>query len=244
ERLRAAGVEVVTGMLADEARRVQAGHWSRIGRSRPFVLLKLAVSADDAIGRTGEREVAVTGEIARRHVQALRTRFDAILVGRGTIEADDPQLTCRLPGLEHRSPIRIVLDSDGRLSLDRRVFQGSPPTWILTATDEESAGPRRRLKVSHRAAGGVDLRSALGRLAGEGITRLLVEGGARVARAFLEADLVDEVILFRSSTPLGGGSVPALAGLPLAEIEASERFRRTERRMFGADRMARYERAS
>ncbi len=242
ERLRAAGVEVSTGVLDQEARRVQAGHLWRIGRNRPFVLLKLAVSTDGAIGRAGEGQVAVTGDIARRHVQALRSRFDAILVGRGTVNADDPELTCRLPGLEHRSPIRIVLDSEGRLAPHRRVFQGEVPTWVLNARAEDPAGRHRRLKVPHRAAGGLDLRAALTRLAGEGITRLLVEGGARVARSLLEADLVDEVMLFRSPVPLGGHSVPALAGLPLREIEASEKFRRIERRMFGPDRMTRYER--
>jgi diaminohydroxyphosphoribosylaminopyrimidine deaminase / 5-amino-6-(5-phosphoribosylamino)uracil reductase len=243
ERLRGAGVEVSTGVLSQEARRVQAGHFCRLGRNRPFVLLKLAVSADDAIGRAGEGPIVVTGDIARRHVQALRSRFDAILVGRGTVDADDPELTCRLPGLEHRSPVRIVLASEGRLAPDRRVFRGEAPTWILNARAEEPAGRHRRLKVPHRAAGGLDLRAALTRLAGEGITRLLVEGGALVSRSLLEADLVDEVMLFRSPLALGGDSVPALAGLPLAEIEASEQFRRMERRMFGPDRMTRYERA-
>jgi diaminohydroxyphosphoribosylaminopyrimidine deaminase/5-amino-6-(5-phosphoribosylamino)uracil reductase len=244
DRLRAAGVAVVTGVVAEQACRAQAGHLSRIAANRPFVLLKLAVSADDAIGRAGEGQVPVTGDIARRHVQALRSRFDAILVGRGTIEADDPALTCRLPGLEEdRSPVRIVLDSQRRLARDRRVFQGLARTWILNATTDEAAGPHRMLKVSHGASGALDLRATLTRLAGEGITRLIVEGGAHVARSFLEADLVDEVMLFRSPVCLGGNTVPALAGLPLMHIEESERFRRVERRIFGRDRMTRYERA-
>lgn len=241
ERLRRAGIEVVSGVMAEEARRAQIGHISRTLSRRPHVLLKLAVSADDAIGRLGEPNVAVTGETARRHVQALRSRFDAILVGRGTVEADDPALTCRLPGLERRSPVRVILDSAGRLAGRRRIFQAAgSPTWLLGAAwQDEEQGTIRRINVP-RGSGGVDLRAALVRLGAEGVTRLFVEGGARVARSFLEAGLADEVMMFRSPQALGGNIVPALAGLPLSAVEDCERFRRTERRMFGPDRMTRY----
>jgi diaminohydroxyphosphoribosylaminopyrimidine deaminase/5-amino-6-(5-phosphoribosylamino)uracil reductase len=255
QRLRKAGMEIVTGLLAEEAGRAHAGHIRRVSEGRPHVALKLAVSLDDGIGRRSEGRVHVTGEIARRHVQALRARFNAILVGRGTVEADDPELTSRLPGLEIRAPIRVILDSEGRLDRGKRVFTtGSSPTWILTA--EESAAEQaarelppagdgyiRRLGVARAPGGGLDLDAALRRLAAEGVTLLLVEGGARVARGFLEADLVDEILLFRSPVALGGDLVPALAGLPLGEIERSRRFRKTERRRFGQDRMTRYERA-
>lgn len=241
-RLRQAGIEVVAGVLADEARRQQAGHISRIARGRPDVLLKLAVSADDAIGRKGEGNVPVTGEAARRTVQALRSRFDAILVGRGTVEADDPDLTCRLPGLEHRSPVRVILDSRNRLD-HRRVFAAGPAaTWVLGAAQDGEDGNVRRMQVQG-GRGGIDLPAGLARLGAEGITRLLVEGGAEVARSLLEADLVDEILLFRSPVVLGGDIVPALGGLPLATIEHSDTFRRVERRSFGADRMTRYLRA-
>ena len=265
ERLRKAGVEVVAGMLAAEAGRAHAGHLRRTSEGRPHVALKLAVSADDGIGRRGAGRVHVTGEIARRHVQALRARFDAILVGRGTIEADDPELTLRLPGLDMRAPIRIVLDTERRLDRGKRVFTtGSSPTWVFSAEPPSAAEPppataptkgrssaesgappgsgMRLLYAGRASDGGLDLNAVLGRLASEGVTRLLVEGGARVARAFLEADLVDEVLLFRSPAALGGDLVPALAGLPLGGVERSRRFRRIERRRFGADRMTRYER--
>lgn len=261
-RLREAGVAVEEGVLAGEAARVQAGHISRVTRGRPHVLLKLAVSADDAIGRRGETQTPVTGTIARRHVQALRSRADAILVGSGTVEADDPQLTCRLPGLEDRSPVRVVLDSTGRLPQSRKVFDGVATTWLFTADTGvtsplrggrslqgeadasfgRGAGDVRRFRIPAIDAG-LDLHACLARLAEEGITRLLVEGGARIARSFLETDLVDEVMLFRSPTALGGELVPALAGLPLSCVERSARFRTIERRTFGADRMSRYKRA-
>jgi diaminohydroxyphosphoribosylaminopyrimidine deaminase/5-amino-6-(5-phosphoribosylamino)uracil reductase len=294
-RLEKAGIEVVAGVLAAEAMRAQVGHVSRVTEGRPHVVLKLAVSADDALGRKGEGNVSVTGERARRHVQALRSRFDAVLVGRGTVEADDPELTCRLPGLEHRSPVRVVLDTEARLGKDRRIFAAAAPSWLLTAIEgwpaesrgvfssprggeAESArsaepgegagvgdcgspphpvagatrplpggerkgpGPldRRVLGVPRSPGGGLDLPAVLERLANEGITRVMVEGGARVARSLLQADLVDEIILFRSPRPLGGDIVPALAGLPLSAIENSPRYRRVERRMFGPDCMTRY----
>ncbi len=244
ERLRATGVEVASGLLADEARRAHAGHIRQVESARPHVLLKLAVSSDDAIGRVGEAEVAVTGDLARRHVQALRSRFDAILVGRGTVETDDPELTVRLPALEDRSPIRVVLDSDGRLGSDRRVFGGTVPTWVLgsAGSDANAAGIVRRFEVP-RSSSGLDLDACLRLLAREGITRLLVEGGAKLACGLIEADLVDEVMLFRSPEALGGKIVPALTGLPLSTIESSERFKCIERRRFGADMMSRYERA-
>jgi diaminohydroxyphosphoribosylaminopyrimidine deaminase/5-amino-6-(5-phosphoribosylamino)uracil reductase len=242
-RLRAAGVELTTGLLAEEAGRAHAGHLRQVADKRPHVTLKLAVSADDAIGRVAERQVAVTRAIARRHVQALRSRYDAILVGSGTVLADDPQLTCRLPGLEGRSPVRVVLDSGGRVGDDRQVFSGDTPTWVLTAAGKEHAnGPRRRLLVP-RSGEGLDLAACLTRLSAEGITRLMVEGGARVARSFLEADLVDEALIFRSRTALGGDIVPALGGLPLSALERSSRFHCIERRRFGPDVMSRYARA-
>jgi len=307
ERLREAGMVVCADVSAADVRRALAGHVLSKERGRPYVMLKLAVSADDAIGREGEAQVAVTGAIARRHVQAMRSRFDAILVGRGTVEADDPALTCRLPGLEHRSPVRVVLDSDGKLAADHKVFGGDAPTWVAQAAEgdaehqitsplrggrdlqaegavnlgrgasaESGVLPPPEIRAHHaprdasnfdlpsrgrlgspspsvggyptrsltvpRGAGALDLAATLNRLAEEGITRLLVEGGARVARSFLEADLVDVIMLFRSPNALGGRLVPALAGLPLSAIEASERFRRLERRRFGADMMSFYER--
>lgn len=243
-RLRAAGIEVESDILAEEARRAHAGHFRRVEWALPHVTLKLAISADAAIGRVGEAQVAVTGEIARRHVRALRSRHDAILVGRGTVETDDPVLNVRLSGLEERSPIRVVLDSDGRLSSDRCVFADRlAPTWVFTASAKTETPGDRRFDVSRSALGGVDLLSCLRRLKDEGVAWLMVEGGAKIARAFLEADLVDEVMLFRSPKTLGGDIVPALAGLLLSTIEASSRFRPIERRRFGVDMMTRYERA-
>jgi diaminohydroxyphosphoribosylaminopyrimidine deaminase / 5-amino-6-(5-phosphoribosylamino)uracil reductase len=245
--LREAGIAVATGACAAMARRAHAGHFMRVQAGRPWVVLKLAISADGGIGRRGEGQVAVTGRIARRHVQALRSRFDAILVGRGTVEADDPQLTCRLPGLEGRSPVRVVLAGQGRLPATAKVFDRAvaTPTWVVSgAADRHGLADGERVRWIEAPArdGGVDLALALSRLAEAGITRVLAEGGAAVARALLTADLVDEAMLFRSPEPLGGNRVPALGDMPLETITASQRFRVIERRRFGRDRMTGYER--
>jgi diaminohydroxyphosphoribosylaminopyrimidine deaminase / 5-amino-6-(5-phosphoribosylamino)uracil reductase len=245
--LREAGIAVATGACAAMARRAHAGHLMRAKAGRPRIVLKLAVSADGGIGRQGEGQVAVTGPIARRHVQALRSRFDAILVGRGTVEADDPELTCRLPGLEARSPVRVVLAGEGRLPPTAKIFDpASPaPTWIVSAAADPQGladGTRVRWLQVPAGDGGVDLARALSRLAEAGITRVLVEGGAAVAGALLAADLVDEAMLFRSPDALGDNRVAALGDMPLETITASARFRVTERRRFGRDRMTRYER--
>ena len=243
ERLRQAGIELASGVLEAEARHAHAGHLCRLERPLPYVVLKLAVSADEAIGRVGEHQVPVTGEVARRRVQALRARFDAILVGRGTVETDDPQLTVRPPGLEHRSPVRVVLDTKARLTAERRIFAGRRPTWVFSAVKGAPLPEgTRRFQVADSTLGGLDPWMCMYRLKDAGITRLLVEGGAHVARTLLELDLIHEVILFRSPRALGGNIVPALAGLPLSAVEASDRFKRVERRRFGSDMMTRYER--
>lgn len=245
--LSAAGLSVEAGLCERAALRSHLGHIMRTTADRPSVTLKLAVSADGAIGRRGEGAVAVTGEIARRHVQALRARFDAILVGRGTVEADDPQLTCRLPGLECRSPVRVVLDTEGRLTPAARIFDPAAPgaAWVISAADDREgvadAERVRWIKVP-KANGCIDLRQTLSTLAGLGITRLFVEGGAKIAGAFLAAGLLDEAILFRSPAALGGDVVPALEEMPLETITGSAEFRLVERRRFGPDRMLRYER--
>jgi diaminohydroxyphosphoribosylaminopyrimidine deaminase/5-amino-6-(5-phosphoribosylamino)uracil reductase len=240
-RLRNAGIEVMCGLMVEEARRAHAGHLCRVESGRPYVLLKLAVSADDAIGRVGEAQVHVSGEIARRRTQALRTRFDAILVGRGTVEVDDPALTVRLPGLERRSPLRVILDSAENLMANRQVLSGMVPTWVLGS--ERPDKDNVRWFGVPRSPQGADFPACLRLLAERGIARLLVEGGAKVARGFIEADLVDEVLVFRSPRALGGDLVPALAGLPLSHVEHSKAFRRIEQQRFGADMMSRYIRA-
>src|SRR5690349_16870605 len=196
-KLRAAGITVDVGLGAAEAARDHAGHFRRIRDKRPHVILKLAVSTDDKIGAAGHKPVAVTGEAARARVHLLRAQCDAIVIGIGTVLADDPVLTCRLPGMAKMSPNRVVLDAGLRLPMQSRLLAtaGETPLWIFTGKPapaaSETALRQRGAEVMRVAekAGRLDPGEVLKLLAKRGITRLMVEGGPTVASALIEADL-------------------------------------------------------
>jgi diaminohydroxyphosphoribosylaminopyrimidine deaminase / 5-amino-6-(5-phosphoribosylamino)uracil reductase len=246
--LEAAGIAVETGLIADRARSDLAGYLSRNIRKRPHVVLKLAVSSDGKIAETAGAPTAITGGVARNWVHAVRAQCDAILVGVSTVLADDPDLTCRLPGLETRSPIRVVSDSRASLPPDSRVARsaGAVPVWLLTLAGEarELTGLGVELVTCAPTDDGkVDLADGLRRLAGRGVNRVLAEGGARMARALIEADLVDEVYLLSASKELGASGLDALAGLPLGTITEPGRFRAAGEEWLGEDLLSVYERA-
>ena len=235
-RLRAAGITVDIGLGAAEAARDHAGHFCRIREARPHVILKLAVSPDDRIGGAGGRPVAVTGEAARSRVHLLRAQSDAILVGIGTVLSDDPVLTCRLPGMAKRSPVRVVLDRALRLPGTSRLVHSAreTPLWVLTSSLAEAPAAMKlgaagaqviRVATTSAPPPGLDLTAVLHALAGKGITRLLVEGGSRVAASFVAQNLVDEVWLLRGPEPIGAGGIAALDALPLTAITQSPVFR-------------------
>ncbi len=213
-RLRAGGIEVATGVLAEECRRVTLGHITRVTRNRPFVQLKLAVGSDGLVPRGADgKPVFVTGPEARAQAHLMRARSDAILIGIGTALADDPDLTCRLPGLEQQSPVRIVLDSGFQLAPDSRLMRtaGQVPVMVFTtpeaAATQVDCGPGSPIEVvpvARAASGdGLDLSQVLQVLAGRGITRLLVEGGPTVAGAFMDAGLADECVIMRAARAAG-----------------------------------------
>src|SRR6202045_4911979 len=184
-RLRAAGIAVDVGLCAAEAARDHAGHFRRVREKRPHVILKLAVSSDDKIGAAGGKPVAITGEAARARVHLLRAHCDAILVGIGTVRADDPLLTCRLPGMEARSPVRVVLDRSLRISGSSKLVHTAreTPLWVMTSSLSEApaamklgAAGAQVLRVATTATPpGLDLMAVLHALADKGITRLMVE---------------------------------------------------------------------
>ena len=222
-RLRAAGIAVEVGLGAAEARRAHAGHIRRIVDGRPHVTLKLALSADDKVGAAGRRPVAITGEAVRARVHRMRAMNDAILIGIGTAVADDPQLTCRLPGMEKASPVRVVLDTQLRLPPAGALATSATamPVWVVAAPDAAGDAARalrqRGVEVlqAPAQAGRLDLATVLRLLAERGITRLMVEGGPTVAASFVAADLVDEAVLFHSTKALGADGIDALEGLRL-----------------------------
>ncbi len=251
-RLRAAGITVDIGLGAEEAARDHAGHFRRIRDKRPHVILKLAVSSDDKIGASGRKPVAISGEAARGRVHLLRAQCDAILIGIGTVQADDPLLTCRLPGMEARSPVRVVLDRSLRIPGASRLVHSAreTPLWVMTSSLSEApaavklgAAGAQVIRVATTAAPpGLDLMAVLHALADKGITRLLVEGGARVASSFVAADLVDEIWLLRGPDPIGAEGIAALDALPLSAITELSAFRVRASETLQQDTLTIYER--
>ena len=251
-RLRAAGITVDIGLGAREAAHDHAGHFRRVRDQRPHVILKLAVSSDDKIGAAGRKPIAISGEAAKARVHLLRAQCDAILVGIGTVQADDPLLTCRLPGMEAQSPVRVVLDRSLRIPGTSRLVHSAreTPLWVMTSSLSEApaamklgAAAAHVIRVATTAMPpGLDLAAVLQALSEKGITRLLVEGGARVASSFVAADLVDEVWLLRGPDAVGAEGVAALDALPLTAITQSPAFKRRASETLQNDTLTIYER--
>jgi diaminohydroxyphosphoribosylaminopyrimidine deaminase / 5-amino-6-(5-phosphoribosylamino)uracil reductase len=242
--LRAAGIAVSVGLMADEAKEINAGFLTRIALGRPLVTLKLATTLDGRIATGGGESRWITGEAARAHGHGLRAGHDAILVGSGTAVADDPELTCRLPGLEERSPLRIVADTRLRLPLGARLVTGRPPrpTWLATAADqlEPALEPYRAagleiVKVARGADEHIDLAAMLLALGRRGLTRLLVEGGATLATALIKADLVDRIVWYRAAKILGAGGLNAIGDIKIDRLDLIRNFKRTGQRELSGD---------
>ncbi|WP_441229918.1 bifunctional diaminohydroxyphosphoribosylaminopyrimidine deaminase/5-amino-6-(5-phosphoribosylamino)uracil reductase RibD [Tardiphaga sp. 215_C5_N2_1] len=253
-RLRAAGIRVDVGLCAEQAARDHAGHFRRIRDKRPHVVLKLAVSPDDKIAAAGHKPVAVTGEMVRSRVHLLRAQCDAVLVGMGTVIADDPELTCRLPGMMQRSPVRVVLDRALRISGNSRLVHSArtTPLWVMTSSLSEApaamalgaAGTQvLRVPTTTSPPPGLDLQAVLHSLSEKGITKLLVEGGSKVASSFVAAGLVDEVWLFRGPKEIGEGGIAALDALPLSAITGSPDFVQRASETIEKDTLTIYERS-
>jgi diaminohydroxyphosphoribosylaminopyrimidine deaminase/5-amino-6-(5-phosphoribosylamino)uracil reductase len=214
-RLREAGVEVVCGVLAEEARWVTLGHVLRVTSQRPFVQVKIAVAADGSVPRgQGGRPAWVTEAHARAVGQRLRAEADAILVGARTVRDDDPELTCRLPGLASRSPVRVILSRNLDLPLAAKLVLSARPVAVLAICGAGADASRRAalqdlgVEVTEvgEADGGLSAGAVMETLAARGITRLLVEGGPSVWRSFAAAGLVDEAIVFRAGHATEGAN--------------------------------------
>ena len=236
-KLRAKGVVVDIGLGADEARRIHAGHITRVSQGRPHVMLKLAISADGKAGLAGRKQASITGEAARGRVFQMRAASDAILVGIGTVLSDDPHLTCRLPGMFERSPVRVVLDAQLRVPLSTSVVATvrETPTWVFASHKAspiaEEILQQRGCKVFRvdESDGRLDVQQVSKMLAEQGITRLMVEGGPSVAASFVEADLVDEAVLLRGEKPIGAAGIDPLEKMPLEALTGRLATRGSER---------------
>ncbi|MEO3435525.1 bifunctional diaminohydroxyphosphoribosylaminopyrimidine deaminase/5-amino-6-(5-phosphoribosylamino)uracil reductase RibD [Inquilinus sp. CAU 1745] len=248
-RLSDAGISVETGLCAKEAEAVNAGFLTGIREGRPLVTLKFATTLDGRIATHRGDSRWITDEAARACAHLLRAEADAILVGSGTVLADDPLLTCRLAGLEDRSPVRVVMDSRLAVPLTSALVRtaGEVPTWLYTlkdAPDERAAVLRdcgvEVVELAADRAGRPRLDALLADLGRRGITRLLVEGGARLSATFLRERLVDRIEWFRAPSVLGGDGLPAAEAFGVDELADLARFRRVDVRSVGVDLLESY----
>ena len=250
-QLRDAGITVEEGVLEAEAREIAAGFRLRMKEGRPLVTLKLASTLDGRIATHAGESRWITGETARRAAHALRGRHDGVLVGVGTVMADDPDLTCRLPGFRPTPIVRVVADSHLRTPLTKRLIASArtAPTWMLI---REGTDPDRRRAFADLGVRlfelpgsplGVELAAGLRALGEAGITRLMVEGGAQIAAALLRARLVDRIAWFHAPGVMGGDGWPAVQAFGVEGLAEMPRFTRRDTMPVGSDVLTEFERA-
>ncbi len=245
--LRAAGIEVETGVLRDEAARDHAGFLNRITEGRPFVTLKLANSFDGRIATATGESQWITGPEARRYVHALRARHDAVMVGGGTAREDDPSLTVRGLGVT-RQPVRVVLSRHLDLPLDGQLARTARevPVWLCHSGRADPAlvsawqGLGAETLEAGVAQGQLDPVSVLQALGEKGLTRVFCEGGGGLAASLLNAGLVDELIGFTAGVALGAEGRPSLAAMGVDHLAEAPRFSLLETRGLGGDVLHRW----
>jgi len=244
ERMKSAGINVDVGLLGEEAREVNEGFFRCINEGVPMTTIKIASSLDGYIATHSGDSKWITGPIARARGHLMRAEHDGILVGAGTAIRDNPQLTCRLPGMLDRSPVRIILDSHLSLPLSSHLVSSAAewPTWVITGPE-----PRRELVSQLESSGVIILRVGVDRggkllmdevmstLAGKGITRLLVEGGREVITTLLNADYVDRINWFRAPLLIGEDGVGVVGAMGTHELKMAQRFRRVTLEQLGED---------
>ncbi|GJM01211.1 MAG: riboflavin biosynthesis protein RibD [Methyloligella sp.] len=252
ERLREAGIEVLTGICKQEADTLNKGHFLRQTEDRPYTIVKMAVSKNGLVAAASENSPTwVTSPLARKRGHLLRAEVDAILVGRKTAEQDNPTLTCRLNGLEHRSPRPVIIDRNLALSADLKIFNPNIVTrpWVITNSDQSkqkiSKYQERDCELIHvnkRQAENseqesLDVKEITNILAQKGITRLLVEGGPTTAQNFLKANLVDQVNIFKGANPLSGQNLLPFGSHSLSWLEDELGFELDHSQKLGDNQM-------
>ncbi|WP_340108619.1 bifunctional diaminohydroxyphosphoribosylaminopyrimidine deaminase/5-amino-6-(5-phosphoribosylamino)uracil reductase RibD [Pikeienuella sp. HZG-20] len=226
-RLRAAGVAVEIGLGAAEAEEVNRGFLLRQRAGRPFLTLKMAATLDGRIATASGESRWITGPGARARAHLIRASSDAVLVGAATARADDPALDVRLPGLEARAPLRLVAEPDLSLPAGLRLAAPGPagPTWRLHLPGAAPAAEWGTLiPVAAGADGRLDLAAMLATLGARGLTRVLCEGGGRLAAALLNAGLVDEIVWMTAGAAIGASGAAALGPLEIEALSEAPRF--------------------
>lgn len=245
DTLRAAGIDIVTDVLAEKAEYGLAGFLTRTTKDRPFITLKLAMTADGIMGAHSGEQIKITNATSNAQVHVLRAINDAILVGSGTVINDDPSLSCRLSGLEGRSPTRVILDRRLQISAKSQLLQTADKTPTIIATNSTSPifGPLQNLGVELIDLTEVNddqqLFHVLDNLAEQGFSTILVEGGARVAAVFLKSGFVDRLVIFQSDRTLG--VIDGAVNAPVTPQNAGDHFILKNQLTFGSDIMYEYE---
>jgi len=250
--LNEAGIHVTTDVCSADAADINVGFIMRVLKNRPSFTLKTATTLDSKIATATGDSQWITGPEARAAGHALRATHDAILTGIGTVMADDPLLTCRLPGCETRSPIRIVMDAGLSITNDHAIIKTSTidaPLWIFVSeisTSIEDAVLRKftegiRVFYSPEPSNGhLDPDFVAKTLAEEGITRVLIESGGTVAASFIAAGLVDRIVWFRSASLIGGDGKSVIADLGVKTLGAAPVYDRISARQVGVDMIETY----
>lgn len=242
--LREAGIEVVLGAGRAAAEEVNAGFFLRVKHGRPLVTLKLATTLDGRIATHSGESQWITDEPARARAHLMRAEHDAVMVGAGTALTDNPSLSCRLPGLAHRSPVRVVMDGRLRLPLTHELVASArqTPTWLI-ALPGGDAGRRAAysqagvelIDVAPGEGGRPDPLHALEALAERGITRVLVEGGAQISAVLLRARLVDRLCWFHAPRVIGGDGIASAASFGVDRLADAPTFVRRSLAALGPD---------
>ena len=247
--LKKSGIEVNVGVLVHESETLNAGFIRKIKSGRPLVTLKMATTVDGRIAtRTGESKW-ITGALSRERAHIIRSQYDAIAIGINTVFQDNPKLTCRLPGLEDRSPVRVVFDSNLKIDMKCNILQTASTykTWIITSENHEDSMVNKIEKhgveiisVALDSEGHIDLPVALSALAKRGITRLMVEGGATLSTSFLRSDLVDLLAWFRAPNLIGDDGKPVFSNLGVDGIDNMHKFKLLNHENIGSETLDLY----
>ena len=237
--LERAGIAVTTGVCAAEATDDHAGFLLRVTQQRPFVTLKLAGTLDGRIATATGESKWITGPDARRMVHIMRARHDAVMVGAGTVRADDPGLTVRGLGVE-RQPVRVVVSRSMKLPTDSQLAQTAEtnPVWLCHGAEADVAAWQSKGAVSVPCAinaGQVDPHSVMHELAAKGISRVFCEGGGMLAASLLAANLVDELVVFTAGRAIGAEGTPMIAAMGVDRLANAPQFRLHKAAPVGAD---------
>jgi diaminohydroxyphosphoribosylaminopyrimidine deaminase/5-amino-6-(5-phosphoribosylamino)uracil reductase len=238
QKLQEAGIEVILGICEDEARIINQGFFSVQEKGRPYVTLKLATSFDGKIADKNGNSKWITSSDTRAYAHYLRAKNDAIMVGIGTVLADNPMLDCRLSGMQAQSPIRIILDNNLRIPLDSKLVQNAKqiPLYIIGSNVKENQALAENGVKIIKSSGVANILSLL---AEKDITRLMIEGGSKISASFISEGFVDEFVWMRSAKKIGHDGIDAIAGMDIKQV-TEENFTKFSQYSIGEDLITTY----